>query len=123
MGLHVRSVSHVLSESAYATGNLRASIWTRSYEQCTYILVLAPYRNDWDPAKREPFPASDGVGCPVSAILTLRCDTLIAFELAREVYRPLAWASYIQGSRITFGADDEEERHCDFEAGITVIGL
>lgn len=90
LGLHVRSVSHVLSESAYATGNLKASVGTRSYEQSTYILVLATQRNDRDPAEREPFPAPDGVGRPVSAIVTLRCGTLVAFKLAREVYRPSA---------------------------------
>ena len=39
-----------------------------------------------DPAEGEPFPATDGVGRPVATILTLRCSTFVAFELAREVY-------------------------------------
>lgn len=47
--------------------------------------MLAPKREYWYETEGEPLPGADAVGRPVSAIMTLRCDSLVPFELTREI--------------------------------------
>lgn len=73
--------------------------------------MLPAERNHGYPTEGEPFPATDGMGRPVSTIVALCCGTLVAFELARNVYRPSGKVPSIGDSGITFRADYEAERH------------
>lgn len=49
--------------------------------------MLAPQRNDGDPAEGEPLPAGDGVGGPVPTVVALRGHGFVAFEAGGEVWK------------------------------------